>query len=91
MATQDRLKEAIDMYVEGVQMNPADARAHSAMGEVYTRSADWERAAAAFEKAAELDPGEPRHRRLLAAARLQGRATAMQRSASEPANDSQPH
>ena len=56
---QRRLKkdqEALESLLAGLQLNPDDPSGYKILGEIYYDQNDFEKAAAAWEKAAQLDP-----------------------------------
>ena len=51
-----RLAEAESELLEAMRLQPENAVNHSLLGEVHTRRAEWDKAAAAFARSAELSP-----------------------------------
>ena len=58
LARQNRNREAIDLYETGATIEPNDYRIHHALGLLYRREGELDRAASAFAHALSL---EPRH------------------------------
>jgi tetratricopeptide (TPR) repeat protein len=66
---KDHLAAEVGKYEEAIARDPGNAAAYSFLGEVHLRLGEFEEAAAALEKALELDPESKRDRRLLRQAR----------------------
>ena len=61
-----QLEEAIEAYQKIVSEDPQSVQAQSGLGRVYYRSGRFHEAAARFERALEIQPGEPETQRWLA-------------------------